>query len=166
MAAATPDSGRRGLLFGRSAAVAPLRPPWTLDEPAFLDACTGCGACVERCPERVLATGAGRHPVFDPRAGECTFCGACAAGCPTGAIDRSRHAWSLRAMAGEACLPRRGVVCSSCRDACPEQAIRFPLATSLPVPDVDPARCTGCGACVAPCPVQAMGLARISEESA
>lgn len=164
--AAAPHLGRRGLLFGRHAAVAPLRPPWALGEPAFLDACTACGACVERCPERVLVTGAGRHPEFDPRAGECTFCGACTDACATGALDRSRRTWSLRATAGEACLPRHGVVCSSCRDACPEQALRFPLATALPVPDVDPARCTGCGACVAPCPVQAIALVRMSEESA
>lgn len=161
-----PDPTRRGLLFGRRAAATPLRPPWALPEADFLDCCTGCNACVQQCPEQVLSTGAGRYPVFEPRAGECTFCGACADACPSSALDRSREAWDLVASAGDACLPKRGVVCSSCRDACPEQAVRFPLTTSIPHPIVDGDRCTGCGACVGACPTDAMTLHRRERESA
>lgn len=165
---AAPDPSRRALLFGRAAAVPSLRPPWALDESAFLDACTSCGACVERCPERVLVRGAGGYPVFDPRLGECTFCGECETACSPRALDRSHapDAWQLRAVVADTCLPRHGVVCSSCRDACPERAIAFPLTSRIPVPVVDADRCSGCGACVAICPAGATSLQSTPREIA
>lgn len=155
-----PDRSRRALLLGRAHAVPPLRPPWALAESDFLDACTACGACIERCPEQVLARGAAGHPVFDPRLGECTFCGECESACTPRALDR--HAMEVpshaRAVVADSCLPRNGVVCSSCRDACPERAITFPLAAAVPTPSIDTTRCTGCGACVGICPVAAISL--------
>jgi ferredoxin-type protein NapF len=165
---AAPDRSRRALFFGQSAAEPMLRPPWALTEPDFLDTCTGCGACVERCPEQVLVRAAAGYPVFDPRLGECTFCGECAQACTPRALDRTTVAepWHRLAVVGDACLPRHGVVCSSCRDACPEQAIRFPLATALPVPSIDAECCTGCGACVSVCPVDAIVLHSGSTEAA
>ncbi|HEY0502773.1 MAG TPA: ferredoxin-type protein NapF [Lysobacter sp.] len=163
-----PDSSRRAFLFGRAAAVSPLRPPWALDESDFLDACTSCGACVEHCPERVLARGPAGTPVFDPHLGECTFCGECADACVPRALDRGRaaHAWNTVAVAGDTCLPRHGVVCSSCRDACPERAIAFPLTSRVPLPVVDADRCSGCGACVAVCPADAISLRPAATEPA
>lgn len=156
------------MLFGRRAAVPPLRPPWALDESDFLDACTACGACVERCPEHVLVRDAGGRPVFDPRLGECTFCGDCTSACEPRALDRAVHPepWSLHAVAADACLPRHGVVCSSCRDACPERAIAFPMTSRVPTPSIDTERCTGCGACVAVCPVAALSLQPQTTETA
>ncbi|HEY5849241.1 MAG TPA: ferredoxin-type protein NapF [Lysobacter sp.] len=155
-----PDRSRRALLLGRQAARVPLRPPWALTEADFLAACTGCGACIERCPERVLVRGAGGYAVFDPRLGECTFCGDCADACTPRALDRAAAdaPWHTVAVAGDSCLTRHGVVCSSCRDACPERAIAFPLSTSVPTPLIDAARCTGCGACVSVCPVAAIDV--------
>ncbi len=41
---------RRGFFRGRSAPAAPLRPPWAVDEAAFLQQCTGCGDCIRVCP--------------------------------------------------------------------------------------------------------------------
>ena len=157
---AAPDPSRRALFFGRRAAEPALRPPWALAEPEFLDACTGCGACIERCPEQVLTRGTAGYPVFDPRLGECTFCGACEQACRPRALDRTVAIppWSQLAVVGDACLPRHGVVCSSCRDACPERAIRFPLSTAVPVPAIDVECCTGCGACVGVCPVAAISI--------
>lgn len=63
----------------------------------------------------------------------------------------------------EACLALRGVVCGSCRDACDIGAIRMrPRLRAAPAPVVDGARCTGCGACVAICPADAIRLIQIN----
>ena len=67
---------------------------------------------------------------------------------------------SPHARVGAGCLARRGIVCQSCRDACPEGAIRFrPRLGRVAEPEVDLAACTGCGDCVAPCPVAAIRIA-------
>jgi ferredoxin-type protein NapF len=63
-------------------------------------------------------------------------------------------------------MPRNGVVCSSCRDACPAQAIHFPILSRLPLPEVDAEACTGCGACVSVCPVGAIALQARTQETA
>jgi ferredoxin-type protein NapF len=44
-------------------------------------------------------------------------------------------------------------------DACPEQAIRFTLRIGgPPLPQIDAARCTGCGDCFTACPASALVL--------
>lgn len=163
-----PDPSRRALFLGRPAAEPlPLRPPWALSESDFLSACTGCGACVDRCPEHVLARDASGRARFEPRAGECTFCGDCAAACTPGALDRRRDPpWTLSAAAGEVCLSQRGVVCRSCGDACPERAISFALGAAPAAPRVDAQRCSGCGACASVCPADAIVLRPIRQEEA
>ncbi|HMM27164.1 MAG: 4Fe-4S binding protein [Chloroflexota bacterium] len=46
--------------------------------------CTGCGACVEQCPEHALGQIAGKATVLEPDA--CTYCARCETLCPTRAI--------------------------------------------------------------------------------
>ncbi len=104
---------------------------------------------------------AGGAPYFEPRRGECTFCGGCADACDSGAIARSPAAppWSWVARVGASCLGHQGVVCMTCQDACPEQAITHrPVQGGAGMPRVDADRCSGCGACVAPCPTGALAL--------
>lgn len=154
-----PDISRRALLRGRVHAPAPLRPPWALEEPAFLEACTACDRCVDACPEQVLVRAGGGHPVFDPARGECTFCGDCATACTPGALDRTQpRPWTQTAVIGEACLTAQGVVCASCADACPERAIGMHRAGPVAVPRIDAAACSGCGACVGVCPTVTVAL--------
>lgn len=138
------------------------RPPWALAEEAFLAACTRCGECIAVCPTKILVKVRG-YPEVDFKRGECTFCGDCAAACKDGALPLAGSTgvpWRIRAVIAESCLPRRGVECRSCGDYCAEEAIRFsPRLGGPPVAEVERDACTGCGACVAPCPVAAISLA-------
>ncbi len=160
-----PDRDRRALLRGRLRRTPLARPPWALDESRFASACTACNACVEACPQRVLVAGEGGLPEFEPGRGECTFCGDCARACGEHVFAPLDEApWSLRAQVGEACLASRGIVCSSCRDACGESAIAFPPTRAVPMPRIESDRCTGCGACVPACPATAISLAALTAE--
>ncbi len=46
--------------------------------------CTGCGDCVEACPEGAVALVDGKASIIDPDA--CDYCTACEALCPQEAI--------------------------------------------------------------------------------
>ena len=153
---------RRQFLRGNfKAAPAPQRPPWALAEPLFVNACSRCGECVPVCPTRIIVI-VGGFPEVDFKRGECTFCGACAAACKDKALlnsDIQIWPWAIKAQVASTCLAQRGVECRICGDHCPVVAIRFsPRLGGPPIAEVDTALCTGCGACVAPCPVAAISL--------
>ncbi|HRQ65145.1 MAG TPA: ferredoxin-type protein NapF [Xanthomonadaceae bacterium] len=157
---AAPDLSRRALLRGHHGSVVPPgRPPWALAEAGFSEACTRCGDCLAACPEGILVAGDGGFPEVDFRRGACTFCGDCVKACASGALSAAiSPAWALRARVDHTCLARRGVHCQSCRDACEPEAIRFAYLGSVPVPEVDLDACSGCGACVAACPADAIAV--------
>jgi len=138
---------------------APLRPPWAIDEASFLDACTRCGDCIDQCPEHILLPEtAGGYPRVDFSRGECTFCKRCVDSCPSNALNRNvAQIWIVKARIGEECLAMKHVVCRSCGEQCEVEAILFtPALGGVSRPSVDLEACTGCGACVAPCPTQAI----------
>lgn len=154
---------RRGLFLGRQAERRRVLPPGVTLES--LTACTGCGQCVEKCPTQIIVL-LDERPSLDFSGGECTFCGGCARACPeqvfaAEAVTRLAHVVAI----GDGCLARNNVACQSCRDACPQQAIRFRPRTGGPfLPEVDVDSCTGCGACIGVCPVGAIGIAdRVQE---
>jgi ferredoxin-type protein NapF len=154
---------RRQFLRGNfRAANPPPRPPWVLAEELFIDACSRCGDCVPVCPTRIIVIVRG-FPELDFRRGECTFCGACAAACKDGALprhDAQASPWQIKARVADACLAQRGVECRICGEHCEPAAIRFsPRLGGPPLAEIDAAACTGCGACVAPCPVAAISVA-------
>lgn len=152
---------RRALLFGRAAPIPAsvvFRPPWARPEAEFTRACTRCDACVRQCPQQVLVRGADGLPRFDATAGECTFCGECVAACDSDAFAPSLDPpWILLAQVADRCLSAHGVVCASCHDVCPASAIHVPPA-ARGAATIDAERCTGCGACVGTCPVDAITL--------
>ncbi|CAH1668986.1 ferredoxin-type protein [Hyphomicrobiales bacterium] len=151
------DRGRRNFLTGRRPPLPDrVRPPWS--RPASLAAaCSGCGACVPACPQRIIVFDAAGYPAVDFAAGECSFCGACADACPEPVFDRLIPAFAHVAAVGAECFARRGIICQSCGDACPETAIRFRLRLGGPaLPEIAEDLCTGCGACIASCPTQAV----------
>ena len=153
------DVSRRHFLGGRKAGPAPFRPPWSVPEARFVEACTACGDCLKACPTGLLARGDGGLPVADFATAACTFCGDCARACATGAIgrDTAATAWSFSIAIADSCLAVRKVECRVCGEACDVSAIRFrPRIGGVPLPEVDNTACNGCGACIAPCPVSAV----------
>ncbi|WP_313951896.1 ferredoxin-type protein NapF [Accumulibacter sp.] len=160
-------SSRRNFLRGRfSKRTASLRPPWVAAESAFLLACTRCGDCRTACPTRIISDRDGGYPVLDFALGECTFCGACVDACTTGALRRAdgQAPWLLRAVIGEHCLARQQVECRICGDQCVAGAIHFvPRVGGISTPLVDISRCTGCGACFAPCPTRAITVGKVDD---
>jgi ferredoxin-type protein NapF len=152
------DPGRRSLLKGRlQPAPAPIRPPYATNT-RVLEACVRCGDCAAACPESIIVAGDGGYPEISFHSGECTFCVACAEACRVPVFDMTLATpWSQAAHIADTCLARRGVVCQSCRDACPEGVITFTVTRGRPSqPYVNTAACTGCGACVSPCPAGAV----------
>lgn len=156
---------RRAFLRGRfDGPREPLRPPWARQERLYRD-CTACGDCIAACPEEILIAGDGGLPEIDFTAGPCTFCMVCAKACSEEIFDPAAlEPWSYKASVATHCLAHRRVMCQSCGDTCDARAIGFPLeAGRVPVPRIDTALCTGCGACVSVCPVEAVQVATPSE---
>lgn len=94
--------------------------------------------------------------------GECTFCEACREACKPGALarpDAGGRPWMLAASISDNCLSMQAVTCRVCGEICEPGAISFRLGMDGRAdPSLDQARCTGCGACFAPCPVDAITL--------
>lgn len=155
------DASRRGFFRGRPRPRAENRPPWALPEGGFIDTCTRCNDCLTACPEAIIISGDGGFPTIDFKRGECTFCADCVTACQPHALSRQddQPAWSIKAVISPACLPEHGVECRVCGDYCDSRAIRFaPRLGGSPLPAVDVECCTGCGACLASCPVSAITL--------
>jgi ferredoxin-type protein NapF len=139
-----------------------IRPPWAISDPLFTDRCTACGDCVPSCPQHILAVGDGGFPKVDFTRGACDFCGACNRACPEGPrlfTEQERNPWSLTPRFAESCLSGRGIACRTCGDWCDSHAIRFRLEVGGRAhPELTISDCTGCGACVSACPVQAIQM--------
>jgi ferredoxin-type protein NapF len=137
-----------------------VRPPWARPLSEFESLCTRCALCVAACPEKIIVIGAGELPAVDFQLGACTFCGACADACTPGALTRRLPAaWIPDVEIGDGCLAKQGVYCEICRDACEPRAIVFMRRPGcVPLPSIHLSACTGCGACVATCPVSAIAV--------
>lgn len=145
----------------------PIRPPWAVEESHFLTLCTRCDDCIRLCPEKIVARGSGGYPEVRFQRGECTFCGDCLAACKDKALQQTspeQAPWDLIAVIGAGCLPYKGVVCHSCREACEPQAIRLRLAPmGVGMPEIGE-NCTGCGACVKVCPAGSIDIVKPAPE--
>ncbi len=125
---------------------------------AELEACLACsGPCVEVCTEEtgvLRRDDAGRPYLAFEEAG-CTFCRACLEACSEGVLREEVERWPLARfwIDTSACLAHQGSVCVACVQACPEGAVKL---QGMWRPEILTDRCTGCGLCVAPCPVEAV----------
>ena len=168
-----PDQSRRLFLRGKftSRPAFSVRPPWADEEELFLDRCARCDACIDACPERILVRTDGGYPEVQFKRGECTFCGKCVESCDENALrfpvseaetweaGDGKDAWRLDVRFASNCLSLNAIICRACGDICESQAIRFQLKPGgIAEPRISAEDCTGCGACVRPCPVQAVSL--------
>lgn len=158
-------SRRTFLTGGNEQPVPRIVPPGMMD--GGLASCTGCGACVQACPTAIIVMVAAK-PSLDFMAGECLLCGDCATVCPEPVFDRAVPPTFSHVVAiSDDCLALNGVSCMTCRDACPQAAIMFRPRIGGPFfPELRESACTGCGACIAPCPAQAITIARQTAEPA
>lgn len=159
------DTHRR--FFLRSKARVRVNPlPWIADWENFTDQCTRCGDCIRACEQKVIVSGDGGFPTINFNQGECTFCYACAAQCPEQLFKpESDKPWDQVVTINDQCLTQKGVECRSCSDACETRAIRFQLTMGhVAQPKLNQQDCTGCGACIVPCPANAIAMENIGNE--
>ena len=73
--------------------------------------------------------------------------------------DFRKQSRNLIVSISDACLSAKGVVCRTCEEQCDPGAISFKLALGgVANAQVDATVCTGCGECIAPCPVDAINF--------
>ncbi|KXF80939.1 ferredoxin-type protein NapF [Enterovibrio coralii] len=134
--------------------------PWVKDVANFTDLCTRCGKCQSACQESIIVAGDGGFPTVDFKKGECTFCYDCASACPENLFNAEENApWHQAITITETCLAQNAVECRSCADACDTRAIQFRMTLgSVAQPQITTTSCTGCGACISPCPVSAISM--------
>ncbi len=169
-----------------------IRPPGSLPEDEFLDACIRCGACMKACPTNALHPAlleSGLEGIYTPRLipriGWCEKnCVLCTEVCPTGAITRLRIADKETTVIGTAyfikdlCIPwAEGRECIVCEEVCPTvtKSIKFREDTVLnkkgeavlvKLPYVLEDICIGCGICENKCPVRGSAAIRVRTRKA
>jgi formate hydrogenlyase subunit 6/NADH:ubiquinone oxidoreductase subunit I len=128
----------------------------------IVEDCTGCTACVKRCPtDAIKGVRKGLHDI-DPDT--CIDCGACAPVCADNAIFntygdrvnfRKKKSWPFAFVDEINC-----VGCEKCVDECPFDALRIvehPVDASFHgICVVEDKRCTGCRICEWACPYDAI----------
>lgn len=159
MNTASIDSSKRNFLRGRvRSSIGNTSLPWVSAD--FLQSCQRCDACIDACEEKILVRGDGGYPEINFNLGGCTFCRDCVGVCKHNAFDTVADTpWMQRAVVNDQCLLSKGIACRSCGDHCDERAIRFrPIIGGKSILEFNPESCTGCGGCVAPCPVNAITI--------
>lgn len=155
----------RGDFSGRNT---PIRPPWAVDEFLFTSVCSACGDCIDQCPTHIIKQGRGKFPVIDFESGECLFCNDCLDACEPHALKKvnGQKPWSITASIDtDKCIAHQNVECRSCYDPCEINAINMtPRIGGVSIPLLNSTTCTGCGACFAVCPVQAVNMKQNTRE--
>ena len=138
-----------------------LRPPGALDpDDRFLEACTGCGDCIEACPKGCLLTSEPaakeKLPGIDPTYRPCHLCDdlPCIAACQDGALVNPGSPAQVRLGVARVdprrCVTFAGELCQLCFNTCPFPHQAIMMIGSRPL--VREAACTGCGLCLFACP--------------
>ncbi len=155
------DLGRRGL-FGAIGAAAtnkqtPVRPPYAADFSLFGTLCPACeGMCGTACEEAIIKFDDRHLPYLDFSQSGCTDCEACLEACTPGVLcDKMQPIPATVRINPVKCMSWHDVMCFSCKEPCLDNAIAF---KGLFKPEIDTARCTACGFCIARCPSDAIEI--------
>lgn len=158
----------------------PFRPPWAIPEEYFVDYCTRCDKCIDACFDELIVKGRGGFPQMDFKQGGCDFCEDCLNACEASALKKipvnnnsnkreessenssESHLppWHIKANIDLTnCLSMNATICRSCGESCDDKAIKFDLKLGgIAQPVLNLEQCSGCGACLAVCPVQVISL--------
>lgn len=128
--------------------------------------CTGCTACLRRCPTDAIAGSRGKLHVIDPSL--CIDCGACGVVCPDAAIydEAGRLCRLLKGNARPKAIVDEPACtgCEWCLWACPFDALILepspPGGGFASIVKVIEKRCTGCTLCELDCPYDAIHILR------
>ncbi len=152
----------------RAKATRPLRPPGAAHELHFPGLCIRCGNCTRVCPSRIIVPDRAAHGVAGLLAPVVRFekdycredCTRCTQACPSGALhpicleEKPQTRIGLAKVDMGRCLLGENRDCFICRERCPYQAIQmaFSAIEYTLTPQINPAKCNGCGACQVSCP--------------
>ena len=160
---------RKQFIHGKLSNEQAIRPPWSVDESVFTQACTRCYKCAESCHSQLIVKGTGGFPEMSFLRHGCDYCEACVRACPENVLIKNeiaeKPAWQQCAVIDESCFSTRGTVCRACGEVCESQAIKFkPAVGGVSTINLNPASCDGCGECVHVCPAHAIKIQKIKVE--
>ncbi len=152
--------GRRKFFQANFSQSTVIRPPWAVSEQQFTELCSRCDECIMVCPEKVIIKGSAGFPEVNFNDSGCELCEDCLDVCQIDAlvkISGEQSGWSHKVKITDRCLPENSIICRTCFEICDHQAIRMELAAGkVAKPKLKLNRCTGCGFCIAACPVDAI----------
>ena len=155
-----------------------IRPPGAVPE-AFNALCARCGNCMKACRYGLIVPDLGTSgidglltPVINFRSGnpdqekfcfhECTECTRV---CPTGALHNLSNEQKQQTAIGVAVVDKKTCIawekheyCVVCSEYCPYHAIIEIDDNGVTCPEVDEAKCRGCGACESQCPALPLAI--------
>jgi ferredoxin-type protein NapF len=168
------DGGRRAFLRGaflsRNGRVGEVQrrlplgpaPPWHRGQPLETH-CPGCShPCTAACDPGIIQRHPADHelagvPYLDFSSAGCTFCKACVEACPMEfeVIDAPAPRIGKARLNRDTCIAWDDVICMACSQRCDYQAITTVHQRRA---QIDTEACTGCGMCVAVCPMDALEI--------
>jgi ferredoxin-type protein NapF len=141
----------------------PHRPPFAPENDLIFSAiCPECnGDCEKVCEEGVIKI-IDETPHLDFSNSGCTYCEECVNVCEKNVLnfENEQKIQSKVELNILSCVAWQNVICSSCRDACLDNAIQF---LGMFRPEINYEKCTNCGFCISTCPTQAISLLQNSK---
>ena len=138
--------------------VKPIRLPYNKDESLFQKECVSCEnkPCTTVCDEEIIKILDDGTVELDFSKRGCTYCDACFEACDKEVLIADQDYKNIQAFIKldiTMCIAWKGVICSSCKDVCYDNAIKF---LGMLRPEINYDNCTSCGFCLGVCPSYAI----------